>query len=81
MIDEKEIGRRIKKALRISGKTEYELAKILGYSESTIHGYILGKHMPNIFTLMNIAEVLKTTPDYILGFSNSVRRKGGKSDE
>lgn len=57
---------RIKKEL-----TQEEFAKLLNISPSAISLYESGSREPSLATLVNIANVLDVSTDYLLGLSDS----------
>ena len=65
-----------------SGLTQVELAQKAGVSARTIQNYEMGTRKPrNLEVIQQIAEVLQTTPDYLLGRSGTyvveAQEKGG----
>ena len=65
-----------------SGLTQVELAQKAGVSARTIQNYEMGTRKPrNLEVIQQIAEVLQTTPDYLLGSSGTyvveAQEKGG----
>ena len=61
------IGERIAGLLMEQGKTQRELAKQVGTTEASISRYIKGYRVPKGPILANIAKILQTTTDYLLG--------------
>lgn len=64
------------------GLTQVELAQKAGVSARTIQNYEMGTRKPrNLEVIQQIAEVLQTTPDYLLGSSGTyvveAQEKGG----
>lgn len=55
-------------ALKISGHNESELALASGVSTATISSYVRGKRLPRLEVLIKMANFLRTTPNYLLGF-------------
>jgi len=62
----KAFGARLKEARENSGLSTKELAKILKKDPGTLRNYETGNYLPSIKTLIEIIEVLKVNPDYIL---------------
>lgn len=69
-------GERIYTLLTEQGITQKELAGIIGVTEAAMSRYISGERDPKPETIANIATVLKTTSDYLLGIEDN-----NKSDE
>ena len=66
----KELGLRITETLQKRGITQRELAMRIGVTEAVISRYISGEREPKPDVLANIATVLSTTSDYLLGIEN-----------
>ena len=64
---ENNMGARIAELLKESGKTQKELAIMVGVTETAMSRYISGDREPKPETLANIATALKTTSDDLLG--------------
>ena len=60
------IGRNIKRALERQGKTQRELAEVIGSTEASMSRYIHGDRVPKATTLVKIANALGVTPDQLL---------------
>lgn len=60
-------GERIAELLRERDMTQRELAKRTGVTEVSMSRYINGERIPKAMYLSNIAKVLGTTQDYLLG--------------
>lgn len=57
------------KALRtVSGKTQEEIANLLNIKRSTYGEYERGKITPPVEKIKQLADILKTTPQYLLGW-------------
>ena len=50
-----------------AGYTQEELAKTLSVSKTTISHYEIGLNMPNIVTLLQIADLFNVSLDYLMG--------------
>ena len=61
------IGERIAGLLREQGKTQRALAEQIGTTRVSISRYIKGDRVPKGPVIVNIAKVLHTTTDYLLG--------------
>lgn len=73
---------RLKEKRLEAGLTQTELAKKAGVSARTVQNYEMGTRKPrNLEVIQQIAEALKTTPDYLLGSSGAyvvaAQEKGG----
>ena len=66
----RELGNRIAEMLSKRGKTQRELASILGVTEGVVSRYVSGERDPKPETIANIATALRTTTDYLLGIEN-----------
>lgn len=66
-----DIGNRIAYLLNKNGMSQKELAERVNVSMSVISRYISGQREPKANVLANIATVLKTTSDYLLGIENN----------
>lgn len=64
------LGNRIVILLRKRGLTQKELAEKTKISEATLSRYIHGDRQPRANNIANIANVLQTTTDYLLGGEN-----------
>lgn len=69
-ISDDSLGNRIVILLRKRGLTQKELAKKTKISEVTLSRYIHGDRQPRANNIANIANVLQTTTDYLLGGEN-----------
>ena len=59
------------KELRINkGFTQEDLAKKINISPSSISLYERGVREPNLNTLIQLAEILETSTDYLLGITD-----------
>ncbi len=62
----KNIGRHIERKLQELNMTQKELATRTNMTEAGISRYISGQRLPRIDILLNIADALNCTIDYIL---------------
>lgn len=69
-ISDDSLGNRIVILLRKRGLTQKELAEKTKISEVTLSRYIHGDRQPRANNIANIANVLQTTTDYLLGGEN-----------
>lgn len=61
------LGSRIKSLRKEKGLTQQELADLVNVTKVSICCYEKGNRTPNLETLMDLASVLNTTPNYLLG--------------
>ncbi len=66
------IGTRIKQLRIKNGYSQQQLGDMLGVTKVSVCGYEIGSRCPNVETLEAIAEVFKTSTDYLLGREISV---------
>lgn len=60
-------GERLKDLLERRDIKQNELAKQLNLTKSTLSGYINDYRLPNLITVVQIAEILGVTTDFLLG--------------
>lgn len=63
----KSTGERIKALLKKKKMTQKQLAELSGVTESALSHYIKGDRIPSGVASVNVAYVLSTTVNYILG--------------
>ncbi|MGI6033434.1 MAG: helix-turn-helix domain-containing protein [Coriobacteriales bacterium] len=73
----KETGGRIADLLKANGMSQRELAMRVGATESAISKYIKGEREPRAELLANIATVLKTTSEALLGMNDGIETTFG----
>ena len=61
---------RFNELVKISGKTQVEIAKEINVSKQCVTDYKSGKSYPSLETLCLICKVLDTTSDYLLGITD-----------
>lgn len=66
-------GSRLRTRRKQRHLTQRQLAIALGVSQATICEYETGKSSPSLETLSNIAVILNTSTDYLLGLTNDPR--------
>lgn len=71
--------KRLVELLEENNMTQLELSKLVGTTNVTISRYVNGERKPRIEIVGKIAEVLDTSVDYLLGFSNVKKFTGGKN--
>ena len=62
-----EIGENIKALRKLHGKTQGELAEVLGVKKSLVSNYENGYSTPDIYTLVKIADYFDVTLDELVG--------------
>lgn len=70
-----EIGDRLRAMRKMRGLTLQDMADRLGVARSTYAGYESDYRQPPLEILHQIAEVLKTSADYLLGLTNNPHPK------
>ena len=73
VFDYSAIGQRIKTLRRHKGLNQTELANILGKSLRTVQKYETGEIEISIAVVNQLAEILETTPTYLLGYEVDTR--------
>ena len=68
---ERMLSERIRKKRKEKGLNQLDLADILGLSEMTIRRWENGKVSPRIEEIEKTAEVLNTSVEYLMGFSDN----------
>lgn len=61
------IGKKLKELRKQSGMTQKVVSEKLNIAQTTYAGYETGKHEPNADTMKKIAELYKTSLDYLYG--------------
>lgn len=75
-----DIGERIREARKKKGLTQEELATLLGYrSKSSVAHIENGRDIPRAMVL-KLAEILETTPSYLMGWEDEVKSAAPLSD-
>lgn len=59
-------GTRLKELRTRNGLTQKQLGDLANVTKVSICGYEKGNRTPNIETLIDLANILKTTPNYLL---------------
>ena len=62
--------KRFNEVLKISGKTQVEIAKAVHVTKQCITDYKTGKSVPSIETLYLLCKFLEVSADYLLGLSD-----------
>lgn len=66
------IGQRIKSLRKLKGYNQSELAEIIGKSLRTVQKYETGEIEVSISVINQLAEVLDTTPTFLLGYETEI---------
>lgn len=66
MITIDQIRAKLQEAIRLSGITQYEIAKRLNIKHQTVQQYVSGRAMPALDTLANLCIVLDLDANDIL---------------
>ena len=64
---------KIRAARKAAGKTQKEMAMILGITESTYCGYETGKRQPDAVKVATIAAALGVSGDYLLDIPETIK--------
>ena len=62
-----DIGENIKALRKLHGKTQGELAEILGGKKSLVSNYENGSSTPDVYTLIKIADYFDVSLDELVG--------------
>lgn len=77
MVAKQEIGQRIARLLKEQGMTQKELAAHVGATEAAVSKYVKGEREPRAEILANIATVLHTTSEFLLGMEGDLETPFG----
>lgn len=66
------LGSRLKELRKSKNFTQQQLADLINVTKVSICCYENGTRTPNLETLMDLVNVLDTTPNYLLGVDNKV---------
>ena len=61
------LGNRIKQLRKAKGLTQQQLADLVNVTKVSVCCYEKGNRTPNLETLIDLANILETTPNYLLG--------------
>ena len=61
------LGNRLKQGRQKLNLTQQGIADLLGLNRVTFQGYEKDKHLPDVYTLAKLADILQTSTDYLLG--------------
>lgn len=78
MDKKQEMGARIADLLRKENMSQRELASRIGATEAAVSKYIKGEREPRAEILANIATVLKTTSEALLGMDDGIKTPFGE---
>ncbi len=62
--------KRFNEILKISGKTQVEIARAIHVTKQCVTDYKTGKSVPSIETLYLLCKFLEVSADYLLGLSD-----------
>jgi transcriptional regulator with XRE-family HTH domain len=65
------LKRRLPAAIKYRKETQADVARHTGISKRVINSYCFGSRVPTVERLVLIAQALRVTPDFLLGFSNT----------
>lgn len=74
-------SRRLNQCLKRTGKDKHELSKIMGMSYSGVCHFFTGFRLPSVEKLVQLADILCVSIDYLLGRTNDPRVKTGSVSE
>ena len=60
---------RFNEILKISEKTQIEIAKALNVSKQCVNDYKTGKSFPSLETFYDLCKILDVSSDYLLGLT------------
>lgn len=66
MITSEQIHKRLSEAIKQSGMSQIQIAKLIGVSQQQISCYVNEQKMPAVDTLANLCKVLDVDTNYIL---------------
>ena len=61
---------RFNEVLKMSGKTQVEIAKALKITKQCVNDYSKGKSFPSMQTLFELCRFLDVSADYLLGLAD-----------
>lgn len=68
--EKKAFTERLREKVFLSGKTQRQIAELCGITEVSLSRYLSGSRIPEAPILANLANVLHTTSDELLGKNN-----------
>lgn len=71
---EKQLAKRMRELRERTGRTQQEVADLLGVGRQTYNAYESGTNTPKTENILQIARILRTTPDYLLGWDEEQLR-------
>ncbi len=66
MITLEQIQERLSEAIKQSGMSQTQIAKLLNIKQPTVGQYLSGRAMPALDTFANLCKILDADTDYIL---------------
>lgn len=61
------LGKRLRELRKTKGYSQTQLGKLINVTKVSISGYETENRTPNLETLIDLAEVLETSLDYLIG--------------
>ena len=61
------VGERLRNLRKDRKLTQEEISKLLGIAQTTYAGYENNRHIPDLDTLIKIADLFKVSLDYLAG--------------
>lgn len=68
----KSFGKKLSRARKLCGYTQLRLAEELNYSDKAVSKWERGESVPDAYTILKIAELLKIKPALLFGESNDL---------
>jgi transcriptional regulator with XRE-family HTH domain len=68
--------KRLEQMMQAMQMTQRDLAIEIGVQRQTVSLYVLGRSRPDTDRLILIAKALRTTPNYLLGFTDDPNQEG-----
>jgi transcriptional regulator with XRE-family HTH domain len=75
----REFGERLRQRAQELELSDAEVARRAGLTARRYGHYVTASRQPDLQTLVRICEVLRTTPDYLLGFAGRAKRKSERA--
>jgi transcriptional regulator with XRE-family HTH domain len=65
-----EFAKRLAEAIKNSGMTQGAIAKQLKVLQQSVSYWVRGVYEPSVSQIIELCKILKTTPDYLFGFTD-----------
>lgn len=62
---------RLKALLKLRGLNPRQLSIKVGYRPDTVYAWLIRNVTPRALSLMDVADALDTTPNYLLGYTDN----------